>query len=111
MNKFKKIPDFPNYEFNTLTLEVKSLDRVTVRKNGSPLTIYGRILKPDIGRGYYRFSLCNENGAKHFNRHQISWLVKYGSLPKSPLQLDHKDNDKTNDYWSNLQILTPMRNR
>jgi len=75
------------------------------------LRVKEKILKPTKNNyGYYIFSLFNESGRKHFSRSNISWLVKYSSLPEKPLQIDHKDADKTNDYWTNLQVLTQRQN-
>ncbi len=106
---FIKIPDYPNYQFNPETLEVRSLNK-GMRLGTGNYARPGRILKPLGVRGDYVFSLYNENGQKTFRRSQISWLVHYGNLPEKPLQIDHIDADKSNDCWENLQILNPRQN-
>jgi len=108
---FKAIPNFPNYQFNPETLEVKSLKRKAYCGLGRYNTVKEKILKLCKNhKGYYQYILYNDKGGKRFSRSQISWLVRYGSLPQKPLQIDHIDANKTNDYWWNLQALTNREN-
>lgn len=104
------IPNYPNYQFNPETLEVKSLERDTKSGAGN-YAKQERILKPSRNRqGYLQFGLCNGSGAKTLKRSQISWLVKHGELPPRPLQIDHINADKNCDYIWNLQVLTNRQN-
>ena len=108
---FKTIPNYPNYQFNTETLDIKSLARITLRKDGRKLPVKEKHLFLTISdKGYCRISLYNEDGKKNFKRSQISWLVKYGSLPSEHLQIDHIDGNKLNDHIDNLQQLTKREN-
>lgn len=109
MANFILIPDYPNYEFCNRTLEVRSLKRRMKSGSGN----YKRIeiiLKPILHQGYYQFGLYNKNGHKVFKRSQICWMANTGSLPPVGIEIDHKDNIKTNDYFSNLQPLTCRQN-
>lgn len=40
--------------------------------------------------------------------HRIIWLLQTGSWPRH--EVDHIDNDKTNNRWSNLRDVTPSQN-
>ena len=107
---FKFIPGFPNYRFCIVTLQVKSLERKATTGSGN-CAREERILKPIKNKcGYYYFNLCNKGNTKVLLRSHISWLVHYKRLPLKPLQIDHKDNNKTNDFVWNLQALTPREN-
>jgi len=107
---FQSIPGFPDYEFCTETLQVKSLGRKV--KNGEHyMVVKEKILKPTLSKGgYVHFGLYKDGKLYHFKRSQISWLVNTGSLPSKPLQIDHKDAVKINDKFSNLQLLTLRQN-
>lgn len=109
---FITIPGFPNYAFNNETLEVKSLKRKRPVFGGRGVYFtHERILKPNPnGRGYYVFSLYNKAGRKSLKRHLICWIVNTGGRPEKPMCVDHINNIKTDDRFSNLQLLTNKEN-
>lgn len=108
--QWESIPEFPNYQFNPNTLEVKSIARdVPFRWFNRP--IKERILKPrETSGGYYQFVLTNESGTRGLQRSQISWLVQYGELPSKGIHIDHINNNTKDDRIENLQLLTIREN-
>ena len=108
---FIPIPNFPNYQFNNETLEVKSLGRNVANRWGGWYKKEEQVLKPILNwQGYYYLSLCNENGTRTFRRSQICWLANKGELPSRGYTVDHIDADKANDRFGNLQKLTHRAN-
>lgn len=69
------------------------------------------ILKNDLVRGYKCVRLSKNGKAKRFLVHQ---LVAMAFLEHKPcghkLVVDHIDNDKTNNYFLNLQIISQRDN-
>lgn len=61
--------------------------------------------------GYYYWTVILENSKKkHIRVHRQVWYAVNGIIP-SDKQIDHIDNDKSHNYISNLQLLTPKENR
>jgi len=90
---------------------VKSLDHVTVRKNGRKLPVKGRILKPEILRnGYLRVNLYDSSGKmKKFLVHRLV-CEAFHENPKNKPCVNHIDEDKTNNMASNLEWCTVAEN-
>lgn len=88
---------------------VRSLDRTIVRA-GSPARYKGRVLKTAPHNGGYRSVVLSDHGA------QTSYLVQDLVMeahvgPRPPgMWVCHGDNDKTNNYLSNLRYDTPAGN-
>ena len=57
-------------------------------------------------KGYRRTDI---NGRRYFD-HRLAFMYHYGSFPTGDLQLDHIDNDPSNNSFSNLRICTPSQN-
>lgn len=75
---------------------------------------YGTISKNNDNRNMISFSCAiikNDNvpGSTSYARYLMS--IKLGHMVPDHLQVDHKDDDKTNDDINNLQLLTPEQNR
>lgn len=70
-----------SYEVSDLG-RVRSLDRVTIRKNGSPLTVRGRVLRPCRDPyGYYQVNLC-AGTEQHISRvHRLVAAAFIGPCP------------------------------
>lgn len=86
---------------------VKSADRERLGRGGSIRKCPGRILKPKINnKGYYQVDLFNsENKSKRFLIHR---LVAETFLDNSNNydQINHIDNDHTNNHVDNLEWCT-----
>ena len=54
--------------------------------------------------GYIRVKV----GQNLYPAHRIAWFLHHGQQPEG--QLDHIDNDKTNNRISNLRLATPIQN-
>ena len=90
---------------------VKSLERITIKKDGRRFTVKERVLKPcDNGRGYLYISLSDGTG--EHKRHYIHRLVGEAFVP-NPLEVEdvnHKDENPSNNHASNLEWVTHKEN-
>ena len=69
-----------------------------------------RILKPRRRRdGYYMVALYLNNVAKNAIIHRLVWTSFNGAIPEG-LQINHKDEVKTNNTLLNLELVTPSQN-
>ena len=60
--------------------------------------------------GYLRVLLYNdENEQKQVLVHRLVYLAHGGAIPKG-MQINHMDEDKTNNQIQNLEIVTPQQN-
>ena len=96
MEQYKIIKDFPNYE-------VSNLGRVRNSKTG-------RVLKPQIcTHGYYHVMLCSDGNVY---TKKIHTLVGESFIP-NPFNkkcIDHIDNNRLNNNFSNLRYCTQQEN-
>lgn len=89
---------------------VKSVSRIKVRKNGSAMQIKNRILKKSVNaHGYEIVSLSNDG--KRDTR-KIHRLVAEAFCEKKNEKncVNHKDGNKTNNYFENLEWCTHSEN-
>ena len=81
----------------------KSLDRYIKGKGHSLQFKKGRILKPmKDNNGYLKVRLCNGEKSKTFNLHRLvaeAFIDNPDNLP----QVNHKDENKTNNVVTNLE--------
>lgn len=92
----KEIKGFPNYRVDTF---------------GNVYNSKGLVLKPSASRkGYLRVSLCNE-AVKH-KRFLVHRLVAEAFIPNpnNLPQVNHKDEDKTNNNVDNLEWCSCLEN-
>lgn len=69
-----------------------------------------RILKPSRdGSGYYMVILYQNNVKKNASVHRLVWLAFNGAIPEG-LQINHKDEVKTNNSLVNLELVTRKEN-
>lgn len=59
----------------------------------------------DINGGYRRIKIDGKN----YQEHRIAWLYVYGEMPTK--DIDHIDQNKTNNKISNLRLATPSENQ
>lgn len=69
-----------------------------------------KILKPSpfIG-GYWIATLCNEGRAKKFYIHRLV-AIAFIPNPNNDPQVNHKDGNKKNNYWLNLEWNSSKKN-
>ena len=92
---------------------IESLERMVLRSDGRQKKVNGCILKAGLNSdGYYTVVLCKNAKMISF---KVSVLVGMTFLNHKPdgtnkTVVDHKDNIKTNNYLSNLQLITNREN-
>lgn len=89
---------------------VKSLKRTCNIKGGGKRTVGERILKPDATEyGYLRVNLYTGGKQKKFRVHR---LVAYAFVPnpEGKPEINHRDEDKTNNSAANLEWCTREEN-
>ena len=104
------------YEVSDLG-RVRSLDRITVRADGKPLRVRGRILATNPNdRGYPRVTLQYNGTSRWATVHS---LVARAFLRKPPRAIssrregfvvNHKDGNKLNNRADNLEYITATAN-
>ena len=61
-------------------------------------------------RGYKQVDVCNDEGIKkHMRVHRLVYMAHKGVIPEG-MQINHKDEDKTNNCIENLEVVTPKQN-
>lgn len=89
---------------------VKSLDRVITYKDGRKCLFRERILKLQTDRyGYCQIQLCKDGEIKNHRIHVLVAKHFIGERPES-YQVNHIDENKTNNAVFNLEYLTPKEN-
>lgn len=94
---------YPEYEVSNFG-QVKSLERVIIRKNGRKQTFSEIIMKPSKDKdGYSQLSLSKNGKRKTFRIHQlIAFAFITNDNPTEKTQVNHKDENKENNHASNL---------
>lgn len=97
---WKKIPDAPDYE-------VSNLGRVASRKYGD-----WRILRQNKKKtGYYEVGLCYKtNKRKWFLTHRLVLSTFNPIDGMENMEINHKDEDKSNNKLDNLEWVTSLEN-
>ena len=88
---------------------VRSLDRLVDNGRGIYVT-KGRILKPGMDKdGYLHVFLCKDGKPTIFSVHRLAYEAFNGKIPEG-MQVNHIDEDKTNNRLDNLNLMTPKEN-
>ncbi|MRN08005.1 endonuclease [Staphylococcus capitis] len=97
------------YEVSNLG-RVRSLDRLTNNPMGTFIR-KGKILKPNINRGGYKFVLLTDENKKQKNK-KVHRLVALNFIdnPLSKPFVNHIDGNKLNNEVDNLEWCTPKEN-
>jgi len=107
---WKDIPGYEGYYQVSNLGRIRSLDRLIHQRNGTDRYFYGKIMTPvDAGKGYRNIPLCKDG--KH-STPRVCRIVATAFCPNPHgyTQVNHKDEDKTNDRAENLEWCTPRYN-
>ena len=113
---WKDIPGFEGLYKISNYGNVKALKRTLSHKIHGTWTIKERILKPSLNgknkKGYYFVVLFDKNKKPHNKRihRMVAELFIENPNPKKFTQVDHVDCDKHNNFFKNLQWVTPKEN-
>lgn len=106
---WKTYPDYPFVEASNLG-RVRTKDRTVIRKNGIKCFVKGRTLKQQRDHQGYMYVQFKVNSKQiHLFVHRAvatSFLPNPDNLP----EVNHKDNDPTNNATSNLEWCTHEKN-
>jgi hypothetical protein len=99
--QWKQNSHYPNYAIS----EYGDVKRLTNSTNA----IAGKILKPWSHQGYLELHLTANGIQKRFKVHSLVAEAFIGVRPEG-LQVNHKDCDKLNNHYSNLEYVTAAEN-
>ena len=104
------IPDFENqYQVSDLG-RIKSLDRVVIYSDGRKYYYKSKIIKPSTINSGYNVARLYVNGVcKSILIHRLVWEAFNGEIPEG-MQINHIDEDKTNNRLDNLNLMTCKEN-
>lgn len=73
---------------------------------------YNKFLKPQTTQGgYQRVGLVDNEGKLHHQLvHRVIWIAVNNCEIPEGMELNHLDEDKTNNHISNLELVTPKEN-
>jgi hypothetical protein len=91
---------------------VKSLDRICQQKNGKAYFRKGKLLRPHLNnKGYYDVSIWQDGKNKRIRIHTLVAMAFLNHKPGGMnTVVDHVDNNRLNNYVSNLQLTSQRHN-
>ncbi|AXH75738.1 MAG: HNH endonuclease [Bacteriophage sp.] len=99
---WKTYPEYPFIEANQFG-EIRTKDRFVEYKNGSKRLIKGRVLKQYLNKSGYMFVHFGLNGKLvNLSVHRVVAICFIPNPDKKP-EVNHIDNDRTNNVVSNLE--------
>lgn len=108
--EWRDIKDYEGLYQVSNTGKIKSLKRMVVRNNNRPLLVEEKILKPSVNKyGYLFVNLCKNGKLKNLRVHRLVAQAFISNQNNYP-QVNHKDEDKTNNCVSNLEFCTAKYN-
>lgn len=71
----------------------------------------GKVLQPYCNgkAGYFQLKIHNGGKYKHEYVHRLVWMAFKGEIPEG-YEIEHKDDDKSNNALSNLELFTRKQN-
>ena len=105
---WKEIPDTNGLYFVSNLGRIKSIDKYKFFKDGrKPFVLKGRIIKQFPNwQGYLHCCILNGNGGKkHISVHKVVCNV-FNPNPNNYPCVNHKDENKQNKRWDNLEHCT-----
>lgn len=103
---------FFNRENDKWFLKQVNLGILKVSKKGVVInTITGNTIGALSSNGYFKISMLDKanNKTRHMQVNRLVYMVFVGTIPKNCV-IDHIDENKTNNYYKNLQPLTSTAN-
>ncbi len=108
---WKDIKGYEGYYQVSSHGQVRSLDRI-IMNGGFPRKIKGKILAQTTDRDGYKHLRLRKNGReKSFFVHRLvaeAFVLNFN--PEENVQVNHKDENKANNHYSNLEWCTPEYN-
>jgi hypothetical protein len=107
---WKPIQDYIGlYEISNIG-RVKSLKRIKNGKGNSKIEVNERILSPYIKeKKYIIIHLCKNGKVKAFTIHRLV-AIHFVNNPENKSIINHKDCNKHNNSWDNLEWVTSSEN-
>ena len=106
---WKTYPDHPFIEASNLG-RVRTKDRIVVRSDGQKQFVKGKVLKQQLNRnGYMQVGFRLNGKLVKLYVHRIS-AITFIPNPDNLPEVNHKDNDRTNNVVSNLEWCTSQYN-
>lgn len=91
--------------------QVRSLDRIIIRSDGFPVSLKGQVLAQTTDKdGYKHLRLRKNNAEKSFFVHRLVADTFVLNFEEESVQVNHKDEDKANNHYSNLEWCTAAYN-
>nr|QBK85292.1 MAG: HNH endonuclease [Iridovirus LCIVAC01] len=92
------------------SIEIKNYPRYLIYNNGQIYSNYIKnYLKPSITDGYYRVTLCNNNGQRTHRVHILVAQYFCDNSDNKPI-VNHRDGNKLNNHYTNLEWVTHSEN-
>jgi len=111
---WKPIPTFDGVYEASSTGKIRSLNRIVFhtsrwgKRQSQPIS--GKVLKPELTKaGYLQVSLSTAGKHRQYSVHGLVAAAFLGLRPKG-FQVNHKDENRTNNFVSNLEYVTPKQN-
>lgn len=104
MNEIWK--DIPGYEGRYQVSNTGKVKSMNYRRTGVP----GIIAPGNTRDGYQFVTICKaDKKRKNYLVHRLVWESFVGPIPEG-LQVNHKDENKSNNSLENLELMTPKQN-
>lgn len=100
------VPGYEHYYCVSNHGRVRSCPRYVKGRNGR---IGNKILSGSISMGYKGVNLFKNNKCKRFNIHRLVAMAFVNNENGLP-EVNHKDGDKLNNHWQNLEWCTRQEN-
>ena len=105
--------DIPGYEGHYQASDlgrIKSLSRVTVKKNGAPMSVKEKILSNRAHRHGYSSYVLRKDGKSHPFHGHVLVMRAFKGMPDPGLIICHNDSDGSNNQLENLRYDTVKSN-